>query len=258
MLPDAAAAQGISLTGECAGQPTLRLVVSQNPRANAPTARDDGEPVAEVRGINVHAKRVVNNHNRAQIERLCRYVTRPPLAQARLKLRSDGCLELTLKNISRDLLLNTALFYRIVVRAISFEPHDLLARLVAAVPPPKFHLLWYFGVRSGHYALRSEVVPSPEDDPLQNRPPPAAGEQLELLHNDDGRPPRKRWAWLLRHVFSVDLDSCSRCGGPMRWVEAATTPEAIARLMAKHGLAPRAPPRRPAPAALQLDLSFTA
>ena len=75
---------------------------------------------------------------------------------------------------------------------------------------------------SGHSALRSEVVPSPEDDPLQSRPPPSAGDQLELLHNDDSRPPRKRWAWLLRHVFSVDLDSCGRCGGPMRWVEAAT------------------------------------
>ena len=144
-LPDAAAAQGISLTGERAGQPTLRLVVSQNPRAHAPTARDDGEPVAEVRGINVHAKRVVNNHNRAQIERLCRYITRPPLAQDRLKLRSDGRLELTLKNIWRDPLLNTALFYRIVVRAIFFEPHDLLARLVAAVHLRNFIYSGVFG-----------------------------------------------------------------------------------------------------------------
>jgi hypothetical protein len=45
----------------------------------------------------------------------------------------------------------------------------------------------------------------------------------------------------------------------MRWVEAATTADAIARLMAKHGLAPRPPPprRRPRGAARavgQLDL----
>lgn len=56
----AAAAQGIALTGERAGRPTLRLIVSQHPRANAPAARNDGEPVAEVCGINVHAKRVVD------------------------------------------------------------------------------------------------------------------------------------------------------------------------------------------------------
>ena len=184
--------------------------------------------------------------DRAQLERLCRYVTRPPLAQDRLQLRSDGRLELTLKNIWRD-----------GTRAMIFEPHDLLARLVAAVPPPNFHLLRYFGVLSGHSALRSEVVPEPEGDPLQHRPPPTAGDQLELLQSDDCRPSApKRWAWLLRHVFSVDLDSCPRCAGPMRWIEAATKPKTIARLLAKHGLAPRAPPTRPPSRALQLDLLF--
>jgi hypothetical protein len=236
------------VTGERAGQSTLRLVVSQNQRAEAPAARDDREPIAEVRGINVHAKRVVDGRDRPQLERLCRYVTRPPLAQERLELRSDGRLELTLKNIWRD-----------GTRAMLFEPHDLLARLVAAVPPPRFHLLRYYGVLSSHSALRSEVVPESQTEPAQSRPPPAPGDQLELLQDDDSRPPaRKRWAWLLRHVFSVDLDSCSRCGGPMRWVEAATTPDSIARLMAKHGLAPRAPPRRPPTPTLQLELPFSA
>jgi hypothetical protein len=242
----AAAAQGIALTGERAGQSALRLVGSQTPRADTPAARDNNDPVAEVRGINVHARRVVGGRDRPQIERLCRYVTRPPLAQERLELRSDGRLELTLKNIWRD-----------GTRAIIFEPHDLLARLVAAVPPPNFHSLRYFGVLSGHSALRGEVVPESEDDPLQRRPPPAAGDQLELLSDDDCRPPaRKRWAWLLKHVFQADVDSCIRCGGPMRWVEAATTPEPIARLMAKHGFAPRAPPTRRPPLAMQLELPF--
>ncbi|MSP24308.1 MAG: hypothetical protein EXR75_03915 [Myxococcales bacterium] len=45
-----------------------------------------------------------------------------------------------------------------------FEPHDLLTRLVAAVPPPNFHLLRYFGVLSSHSALRAEVVPKPPVD----------------------------------------------------------------------------------------------
>jgi hypothetical protein len=29
--------------------------------------------------------------------------------------------------------------------------------------------------------------------------------------------------WLIGHVFLADVEHCSRCGGPMRWVEAATT-----------------------------------
>src|SRR5437762_13487927 len=66
----AAAAQGISVAGERAGKPTLRLVVSQDTSAKDATAGDD-EPVAEVRGINVHAKQRVDGRDRAQLERLC-------------------------------------------------------------------------------------------------------------------------------------------------------------------------------------------
>src|SRR5262249_55569568 len=38
----------------------------------------------------------------AQIERLCRYITRPPLSQERLTRRADGRLELELKRVWRD------------------------------------------------------------------------------------------------------------------------------------------------------------
>jgi hypothetical protein len=74
----AAASQGISVAGERAGKPTLRLLISEGPTAKRRVGND--EPVAEVRGINVHAKQRVDGRDRAQIERLCRYITRPPLA----------------------------------------------------------------------------------------------------------------------------------------------------------------------------------
>jgi len=47
---------------------------------------------------------------------------------------------------------------------------------------------------------------------------PASGDQLELPKlnaHTDARPSRKRWAWLLAHVFRADLDTCVRCGGHM-------------------------------------------
>ncbi|MDX2056003.1 MAG: hypothetical protein SFV15_26610, partial [Polyangiaceae bacterium] len=45
--------------------------------------------------------------------------------------------------------------------------------------------------------------------------------------NAGDKPPStpKRWAWMLKHVFSADLDICPRCGGAMRWSDAATTTE---------------------------------
>ena len=93
----------------------LRFVVSPDPRAEAPPARDNIEPVAALlleaeprhqRARKARRGRVgsassrprgTGRSDRPQIERLCRYVTRPPLAEDRLQLRSDDGLELTLK-----------------------------------------------------------------------------------------------------------------------------------------------------------------
>jgi len=185
-----------------------------------------------VRGINIHAAQVVDGRDRRRVERLCKYVARPPVAQDRLERRADGMLELSFKKVWRD-----------GTRALVFEPADLIPRLVAAVPPPRFHLFRYFGVLSSHSSRRSLVVPQPTPDPTASNPPPARGDQLELLGDtDDALAPRKRWAWLLAHVFAADVESCPRCSGPMRWADVAQTRAQITRLLAEHGLGPRAPP----------------
>jgi hypothetical protein len=138
-------------------------------------------------------------------------------------------------------------------------PDDLLVRLVAAVPPPRWHLLRYFGVISSHSRLRREVVPHPPSDPSATAPPPAPGDQVELaLDADHDEPaPRKRWAWLLRHVFKADLDTCPRCGGGMRWAEAAASKDEARDLLARLGLGPRPPPAPKPPPLGQLTLPFT-
>lgn len=239
-----AAAQGLSVSAERAGKPQLRLVFGTGTAPERAELEPD-EPVADHRGINVHAKQSVDGRDRRQLERLCRYITRPPVAQERLERLADGRLELRLKHPWRD-----------GTGAILLEPDDLMVRLVAAVPPPRFHLLRYFGVLSSHSSLRREVVPHPPADPSATAPPPAPGDQLELgLDAEKAEPaPRKRWAWLLRHVFQADLDTCPRCGGPMRWMEAAGTQEAARDLLARLGLGPRPPPApRPHPLG-QLEL----
>jgi hypothetical protein len=63
-----------------------------------------------------------------------------------------------------------------------------------------------------HSAFRSRVVPEPPEDTTAHRPPSAAGDQLELLGEEDDRAPkalRCRWAWLLAHIFAADLESPS-------------------------------------------------
>jgi hypothetical protein len=94
--------------------------------------------------------------------------------------------------------------------------------------------------------------------------PQTAGAALPLHHpsaarSGSARASSRRAARahaLLQHVFRADLDTCLTCGGPMRWVEAASTRKASARLLAKLGLAPQPPPASRSDPPGQLDLPF--
>ena len=59
------------------------------------------------------------------LERLCRYVFRPPIAQERLEETANGKLRYSLKKAWRD---GTV--------ALVLDPLDLLARVCALIPPP--------------------------------------------------------------------------------------------------------------------------
>jgi hypothetical protein len=240
-----AASRGLAVSGDREGQPSLRLVQGA---VTTPAASLQDMPAAEVFGVNLYAKQVVDGRDRRQLERLCRYLLRPPIAEERLSLRSDGTLLLEFKKSWRD-----------GTRAVVLTPRDLLVRLCAAIPLPYVNQVRYFGVLASAAAVRDEVVPFSEPPAGALKPPPAAGDQLELLGEMSDAAPlsqRRRWAWVLAHTFAVDLDHCQACGGPMRWVTVAKTPRAAARLMSQLGYA-RAPPSPPVFAPLgQLTFGF--
>ena len=240
-----AASRGLTVSGDRTGQPSLRLVQSEG---TPPAASPQDVPAAEVFGVNLYAKQVVDGRDRRQLERLCRYLLRPPIAEERLSLRSDGTLLLEFKKSWRD-----------GTRAVVLSPRDLLVRLCAAIPLPYVNQVRYFGVLASAAASRDEVVPFSKPPEGAFKPPPAAGDQLALLGEMSDEPSpsqRRRWAWVLAHTFGADLEHCEECGGPMRWVAVAKTPSAAPRLMTKLGYA-RAPPTAPAVTPLgQLTFGF--
>jgi hypothetical protein len=60
------------------------------------------EPVAIAYGVNVHGAVRVHGNDRAQLERLCRYLGRPPIAEERLRWTEDGRLRYELKRAWKD------------------------------------------------------------------------------------------------------------------------------------------------------------
>ena len=93
-----ASVQGRVALGSRAGARVRRL--GHEIDSAAVTSR--GPRQAHLEGFDLHANVWVSANDRAGLERLCRYVLRPPFAQERLRLRSDGRVALELKTAWRD------------------------------------------------------------------------------------------------------------------------------------------------------------
>jgi putative transposase len=185
------------------------------------------------------------------VERVYRYLVRPPIATERLTL-VDDVLRYDLKKVWRD-----------GTRFVTFDPYDFLARVCAMVPPPRFHMIRFHGVLAPNAALREQVVASarPHVPPeiAQSSPPLQLPLFDKLFEKDDASASnarRKPWAWLLRHVFTIDVSVCPECAGSMRWRQVALTPEAIREGLIRAGLSARGPPKHRRVPFGQLSLPF--
>jgi len=81
----------------------------QTLRDHAAAAASTHVPVAapdslchESHGFSLHAATQVDGHDRERLEKLCRYVARPALSQARLTVRGDGKVLWELRKPWRD------------------------------------------------------------------------------------------------------------------------------------------------------------
>jgi hypothetical protein len=131
-----------------------------------------------------------------------------------------------------------------------FEPIELVEKLAALVPPPRFNLIRYYGVLAPAAAFRSLVIPeseSPTDSPPPHASCPAKPgivpiDTANAREKGRCRPRNYSWAQLMRRVFSLDVLECPRCGGRMRILCAIHPPEAIRKILECLGLPSRAPP----------------
>lgn len=101
-------------------------------------------------GFNLHASVAIAADDDLGRERLMRYGARPPLALERLRRMADGRVAYRIKKF-RD--------GRAKHRVMT--PLELLARLAALVPPPRYPLLRYVGALGPRSAWRRDIAPLP-------------------------------------------------------------------------------------------------
>ena len=85
--------------------------------------------------------------DRQALEQLCRYLTRPALADERVQCNAAGQVVLELKTSWRD-----ATTHRVM------SPLEFMQRLAALVPRPRLHLIRLHGVLAPNAKLRAQVV----------------------------------------------------------------------------------------------------
>ncbi len=177
-------------------------------------------------GYNLHGGVGVRPNDRPALERLARYVLRPPLARARLTERSDGTLRLRLKRPWSD-----------GTTALHLTAVELVEKLAALVAPPRCNTVLYHGVLAARSAWRSRLVPSPR--PASEDPPTLRLVRPEVASDRSRWAP---WAHLLWRVFGTAGALCPGCGQPMTLRAVVVRPPATLRVLDGLHRAARAPP----------------
>jgi len=188
-------------TGSRSGQRVLRM----GDRIDA----DDlpvlqGERCASVGGVSVHANVAVPARDRRRLERLCRYGARPPIATERLSRLEDGRLLYRLKHRWRD-----------GTTHVVFTPQELVEKLAALVPPPRFHLVRYHGVLGPCASERDRIVPAGEG--ARRAQPDSCLESVPPLARVEGDPVSESAAAMPDSASSERLESMAertRLGRP--------------------------------------------
>lgn len=217
----AASVQSMIATGDRAGLPVRRVL--SDPAQGVRTAL-----LCYVsRGFSLHAARTIRADDRAGLESLCSYVTRPPLAAGSLEKVSEDKFVFKLKTPWSD-----------GTTFLILSAHELLEKLAAIVPPKRSNNTRYHGVLAPNSNLRPFVVPA------------SSGEKKDDDRMKTGSTKyRLTWSALLARIFNIQVDTCS-CGGKMKIIAFITDPASIRRYLEGEGLPadpPSIAPARPPP-----------
>src|SRR5262249_14199238 len=157
---------------------------------------------------------------RKELERLCCYITRPAIANERLKRNRAGDVVLQLKSAFKD-----------GTTHIVMSPLEFMQRLAALVPRPRLHLIRFHGVLASSAKLRSQIIPgSPE------RATETSSEDAHV----QGAPARMSWARRLKRVFNTDIPHSPNGGAPLKTIAAIEEPPVIVKILTYLGLPTRA------------------
>jgi len=221
---------------------------------------------ADVAGFSVEAGVHFGALDRKGREQLVRYCLRPAIANERLSILRDGSIAYLCKYPTHGKT------HRVM------QPLELMARLAAIVPPPRFPLWRYHGVLAPAAPWRKHIVPrsEPEDrgcvhtrvthstpSPRKSEQPPNPADPslLRPAPEPTSSPPAWRpstsyvpWAELLRHCFDVDVLDCPACHARLQPLAIIRRQDVIDRIL-RHLALPLVPTTLGHPDTVAVDVT---
>ena len=167
-------------------------------------------PVASASGFSLHAGVAAKAHQRDKLERLCRYISRPAVAEPRLSLTDSGHIRYSLKTPWRD-----------GTTHVVFEPLDFIARLAALIPRPRVNLTRFHGIFAPNSRWRARITPSRRGKRrAEDKSMPAAEKHKAMT-----------WARRLKRVFRIDVEVCEFCRGAVKIIACIDDPDVVTRIL---------------------------
>ena len=169
------------------------------------------------------------------MKRLARYILRPPVSLERMAW-DEGSDEVVYSRKARD-------------GEPGGEEHmdalDFLARVIAYIPEPRQHTVFYYAWYSNVSRGRRRKGRDPE---LATH---AENDEIDGLSPTERQARRRAWARLIKLVYEIDPLVCARCGSEMRILSVILDPAVIDKILnhlRSRGIEPaRGPPGEHAP-----------
>jgi hypothetical protein len=163
-----------------------------------------------VAGFSLHAGVSVKAHQRDKLERLCRYISRPPVAAHRLSLTASGKISVELKTPYRD-----------GTTHVVFEPLDFISKLAALVPSPRVNLTRFHGVFAPNSQYRSGIIIQKSTKPSRQKAITTEVKNAKAM----------TWAARLKRAFNIDIKICEACGGSVKVFACIDNPVVIKQIL---------------------------
>jgi hypothetical protein len=169
-------------------------------------------------GFSVHNRVRVEPEDQPAVERLARYIMRPPISLERMSWDGAGEVRYRRKRDHES----SGLGEREVEE---FDPAEFLARVIMHIPEPRRHLVRYYGWYSNvSRGKRRKAEAADGEVGAAGVAPASHAAQVEAR---DTRAIRRSWAQLIKRIYEVDPLVCPSCGSEMTVIAFITEHDVI-------------------------------